>query len=393
MKLTKANIQKLALPEGKREMLVFDDDLPGFGLRIRAGGSRTWVAQYRIGQKQRRVKLGTVGMLDPDEARKRARELLSRVHLGADPQADKAEARAQASITLGGVAEDYLARHASKRLKPRSLLEVERHLRRHWAPLADLPIRRIARADVAAQLARLARENGPVAANRARGALSALYSWAIGEGFVDATPVLGTNKATPEVSRDRVLNDAELKLVWQHAGTGDYGDIVRLLILTGQRREEVAAMTWTEVDLDGATWRIGGERTKNGRPHEVPLAQPALQILGGRRRQDGRDFVFGSRGAFSGWSKARAALGARISAARSGEALLPWRLHDIRRTVATRLADLGVLPHVVEAVLNHASGHKAGVAGVYNRSAYAAEKRAALDLWARHVTGLVGLRS
>ncbi len=149
-------------------------------------------------------------------------------------------------------------------------------------------------------------------------------------------------------------------------------------------------MTWAEVDLDGATWRIGGERTKNSRPHEVPLAQPASQVLGVRSRRDGRALVFGSRGPFSGWSKAKAALDARISAARAGEVLLPWRLHDIRRTVATRLADLGVLPHVVEAILNHASGHKAGVAGVYNRSAYAAEKQSALDLWARHVMGLAG---
>lgn len=148
-------------------------------------------------------------------------------------------------------------------------------------------------------------------------------------------------------------------------------------------------MTWDEVDLASATWRIGGNRTKNARTHDVPLASQAVGILRTVERRDGRALVFGSRnGPFSGWSKAKASLDARMSAA-LGHAPPPWRLHDIRRTVATRLADLGVLPHVIEAVLNHVSGHKAGVAGVYNRSTYAGEKRAALDLWASHVTGLV----
>ncbi len=388
MKLTKATVDRLVLPPGKGEMIVFDETLPGFGLRIRAGGKRTWIAQYRLGSKQRRLTLGTVETLDPDKARQRAKSALSKAHLGTDPQVEKAEARAQAAITFSSVVDRYLRRYAN-RLKANTFRDTERYLKQHWGMLARLPIQKVTRADVAAALAKIAEESGGVAANRARTALGSLYAWAIAEGLADASPVVGTRKAVDEVARDRVLTDAELKLVWEHAGEGDFGDIIRLLILTGQRREEVAAMTWAELDLDGATWRIGGERTKNSRPHDVPLAQPALQVLGVRPRRDGRALVFGSRGPFSGWSKAKAALDARISAARSGEVLLPWRLHDIRRTVATRLADLGVLPHVVEAILNHASGHKAGVAGIYNRSAYAADKRSALDLWARHVTGLM----
>ena len=147
-------------------------------------------------------------------------------------------------------------------------------------------------------------------------------------------------------------------------------------------------MTWDEVDLEGATWRIGGERTKNARVHEVPLASQAIDILRTINRRDGRALVFGSRkGPFSGWSKAKASLDARVSAALGRSP--PWRLHDIRRTVATRMADLGVQPHVIEAVLNHISGHKAGVAGVYNRATYAAEKRHALDMWGAHVADLV----
>ena len=389
MKLTMATVQKLKLPAGAADKIFFDDGLSGFGLRVRDGGKRTWIAQYRVGTKQRRVTLGTVENLDAPAARQRAKDVLSKVHLGGDPQTEKAERRAQASVTLGAMVERYLVERAEKRLKPRSFEEVERHLTKHWSPLADLPIRNVARSDVAAQLGRIARDNGPFASNRARAALSALFSWAIGEGLADANPVIGTNKATDEVSRDHVLTDPELSLVWRLAGNGDYGAILRLLILTGQRREEVGGMLWSEIDTEDALWRIGADRTKNGLAHDMPLSAPALAVLKGLERRKGRDFVFGvGDGTFQGWSNAKTALDGRASAA-LGRTIAPWRLHDIRRTVATRLAGLGVLPHVIEAVLNHISGHKAGVAGVYNRASYATEKRAALDLWAGHVTALI----
>jgi integrase len=149
-------------------------------------------------------------------------------------------------------------------------------------------------------------------------------------------------------------------------------------------------MLWSEVDLDGSIWRIPAERTKNGRPHDLPLSQPAIAILRDRARHRRRDLVFGTGdGPFQGWSNAKRALDTRVLARLRKKdkkaQLAAWRLHDIRRTVATRLADIGVLPHVVEAILNHVSGHKAGVAGIYNRATYAAEKRMALDLWAKHV--------
>jgi integrase len=387
MKLTKATVEGVKLAQGKSETIIFDEALPGFGLRIRAGGKRTWIAQYRLGSKQRRVTIGTVETLDAGEARDRAKDALAKVQLGADPQEEKAAARAQAAVTFGSVVDSYLRRYAAKRLKPGTLTDVERYLRRHWASLSRLPVQKVTRANVAARLAQIEDESGGFAANRARAALGSLYAWAIAEGLADANPVVGTRKPANEIARDRVLSDDELNLIWRHAGKGDFGAAVCLLILTGQRREEVAAMTWAEIDLEGATWRIGGERTKNGRPHEVPLSHAAVAILGSRARVDGRALVFGSHGPFSGWSKAKAALDARI-AAELGRAPAAWRLHDIRRTVATRLADLGVQPHVIEAVLNRISGHKAGVAGVYNRSAYAAEKRAALALWASHVTAL-----
>ncbi len=214
--------------------------------------------------------------------------------------------------------------------------------------------------------------------------MSSFYGWAIGEGITDINPVVGTNKATAETARDRVLGDAELALVWRHAGGGDYGAIVRLLILTGQRREEIGGMLWDELDLEAGLWSIGSARTKNRKAHDVPLSPAAVAILRAIPRRQGREYVFGAgAGAFQGWSNSKSALDARI--AQAGWKGKPWRLHDLRRTAATRMADLGTQPHVIEAVLNHISGHKAGVAGIYNRAAYAAEKREALDRWAQRV--------
>jgi integrase len=195
------------------------------------------------------------------------------------------------------------------------------------------------------------------------------------------------------VQRDHVITDLELKAIWQACQNDDYGCIVRLLILTAQRREEVAAMTVGELDLadpKAARWSIPKERTKNGFPHDVPLSAAALEILSAAPKREGRELLFGSgEGGFQGWSKAKAALDKRIS--KTGAKVRPWRLHDIRRTVATRMADLGTLPHVIEAILNHISGHKGGVAGIYNRATYAKEKRQALDTWAAYVAKLTNV--
>lgn len=397
MRLTGPNVAKLTLPADRAEAIVFDDALPGFGIRLRAGGKRVWVAQYRLGAKQRRVTIGNVEAIGADKARILAKEILAKAQLGTDAQTEKQDNRKRAAITFGSVVTNYLAA-AQGRLKPRSYEEVERHFRQHWKPFRELPIHQIDRASVATRLKAISTENGPFAANRARASLSALFGWAMREGIAEGNPVIGTNKATDEVSRDRVLSDAELALIWRFAGDGDYGRIIRLLILTGQRREEVGGVMRSEVQVAKALWSLPRERTKNGLPHDVPLSAAALSIISSVPTQADRDYIFGSgAGAFSGWSKSKIALDGRLTAEMTREAkaasekpkpMPSWRLHDIRRTVATRMADLGVLPHVVEAILNHVSGHRAGVAGVYNRANYATEKRAALDLWAEHVTTL-----
>ena len=396
MRLTKPIVNGLKIPDGKAETIVFDDQLPGFGVRLRAGGKRTWIAQYRVGTKQRRVTLGTVEALDPDKARRCARDVIARVQLGGDPQVEKHTARAWAQDTVGSIVHKYLSSYAERNLSAKTLVEVRRNLTSHWKPLHEAAAHSLRRSAVAGRLAEIATENGPYAANRARAYLAAMFSWAIEQGLVDDNPVAGTGRITKEVSRDRILSDAELALIWQHSGAGDYGSIIRLLILTGQRREEVAAMLWSEVDLAAGVWTISTERTKNKRAHDVPLSAATIAILHDTPERVDRDYVFGfGAGAFSGWSKAKVALDKRILAAlcKNDPKAKPkalWRVHDIRRTVATRMGDIGVQPHVVEAVLNHVSGHKAGVAGVYNRSAYAAEKQSALNIWAAHINSICG---
>jgi integrase len=337
------------------------------------------------------LSLGSVEALDAIQARKGAKEAIARVQLGHDPQLEKKEARAPkvSAITLGGAVDQYL-HHAERRLKASTYYGVKLHLKTHWAPLLTSELRSVERRHVAAELNRIATSSGQYGAKRSRAALSAFFSWAIGEGIAEMNPVVGTNKAIDEQARDRVLSDAELALVWHAAGFGDYGRIVRLLILTGQRREEVGGMLWSEIDLAKAMWSIGRDRTKNGLPHDIPLAEPSLALLADQPHREQRDLVFGaSEGAFQGWSNAKTQLDKRIRGANGAKPIAPWRLHDLRRTMATRLGDIGTLPHVVEAILNHISGSKAGVAGIYNRASYAAEKRVALDLWAAHLLTLV----
>ena len=363
---------------------VWDAAVKGFGVR-RQRGDPFYVLKYRIKGRQRFVTIGRHGSpWTPDTARREARRLLGQVAAGTDP----AEKRAPAP-TLRMAVPSYLSYAAVKEkpLKPRSLAEVRRHLQGpSWAPLAPRPLAEIDRLAVTARLRRIAEDRGPVAATHARFALSALFKWAIGEGHVSTNPVTGTNR-TAAVSRDRVLTDNELAAVWNACGEDDYGRIVRLLLLTGQRRDEVGGMRWAELSPDGL-WTIPSARTKNSREHLVPLPSGAVALLPER---GSREFVFGDgprrRGdphrGFSGWSKSKAALDARSGVGN-------WRLHDLRRTAATLMADrLGVLPHIIEAVLNHSSGHRAGVAGVYNRASYTAEIARALDAWAGRVARIV----
>jgi integrase len=182
-----------------------------------------------------------------------------------------------------------------------------------------------------------------------------------------------------------VLGNAELAAIWRACGDDDFGKIIRLLTLLGSRRQEVGGMRWSEVDLDAGVWTLPAERSKNHRAHTIPLLPAVLAIVKSVPRTD-RDHVFGTRAraGFTPWDHSKRELDRRL-----GVAVKPWRVHDIRRSVATGMADIGIEPHVIEAVLNHYSGHRRGVAGIYNRSGYEKAVRLALARWADHVLALV----
>jgi integrase len=383
MKLTARNSAALKLPASKSDHIAFDDDVPGFGLRIRETGSRTWIFQYKLGSKQRRLVLGRASALPADKARGLAADLHAKVRLGGDPAADKAASKANAALSFRSIADRFLA-WQKKRLRPRSYVEVERHVLKHAKQLHGMPIATIDQQTIAVRIGTVADTKGAPTANLVRRSLSALFSWAMKEGLVSQNPVTHTN-APPKGARDRVLSDSELVTIWRACGDDDYGDIVRLLLLTGQRRNEISCLRWSEVDFDKKMIELPAARVKNARAHRVPMSDAVCRILQRRRRIEGRDFVFGRRdGPFANMAWGKTQIDERTGG------LPHWTLHDLRRTCATRMADLGVQPHIIEAVLNHVSGHKGGIAGIYNRATYAAEKAQALALWADHVIALVG---
>jgi integrase len=263
------------------------------------------------------------------------------------------------------------------KVRPSTWTEYQRYLRRWWAPLHRLPLHKIGRRDVAAHLS-----GPPVAAGQARSALSGFFAWAIKQGFTDLNPVVGTAVPDEHIpSRDRVLTDAELVAVWQASGDDAYGKIVRLLILCGSRRTEIGDMQWSELDPEGGLWTMAATRSKNGRPFKLPLSAAAWSIIAEVPHNGA--FLFGWRSGFGAWAINKQALDQRAGIA-------SWRLHDLRRTTATGMAEIGIQPHIIEAVLNHVSGHKSGIAGVYNKARYECEMAAALERWADHVRSLVG---
>jgi integrase len=401
MKITSKSIPSLELRRGQREKTFFCDDLPGFGVRVRAGGSKVFVIQYKHGTQHRRLTLGAVDALDLTKARASAKDLLAAVRLGRDPAGERIEARQLAAETFGALLPRYLARQRLK-LKPRSYLETERHLLTHAKQLHPRAVKSIDRRMIAARLSEIAETSGPYAANRVRASLSTYFMWLAREGLIESNTVANTNRAPENGARSRVLSDNELRDTWQAAGNDRYGCIIKLLILTGARREEIAALDWGEIDLKRALIMLPPERTKNRRHHEIPLAFPALAILQAQQRRsrsgdddNPREFVFGGVGrtGFAGWSKSKAELDARLLAVRKKAAKAPmpeWRLHDLRRTASTVMHDkLGIAPHYVEAVLGHVSGHKAGVAGAYNYARYELEKRNALQCWAEYLMAII----
>jgi integrase len=391
LKLSDQTIAGLTLPDGKTEDFAWDAALTGFGLRLRRRRDgrllRTWTAQFRVDGRTRRVTIGDAERLTSAQAREAARKLLARASLGHDPQAERETKRAQAALTFRSVAETYLEAKRPE-LRPASFRVSKLYLlgSSYFGALHPIGVSSITRADIAARLTAITRGHSANTSAAARRQIAALFRWAMEEGFVQSNPVIGTRQPARPIERDRVLADAELTAIWNASGDDDFGRITRLLILLGSRRQEVGGMRWSEFDLDAGTWALPGARAKNRRGHAITMPPAALAIIKSVPQHAGRDHLFGeTAGAgFMSWARGKVALDQRL-----GDTVKPWRVHDIRRSVATGMADIGIEPHVVEAVLSHYSGHRAGTAGIYNRSPYERAVKTALARWSEHVLALV----
>lgn len=417
--LTDAAIGKLQKPSARRE--VPDGKVAGLYLVIQPSGAKSWALRYRVAGRPRKLTLGPYPAVTLAAARKQAQEATGDVARGKDPAAQKKAAREarkaeQAPEDLvKTVVESFIKLQLDrrkgvrdKRLSESWAIEAKRILEKEVIPaLGEKRLGALAKGDVHRMLDAIVERGSPIVANRVLAVFRRLCNWAVGRGFIAVSPSEGIESPSSEVSRDRVLDDDEIKLAWgAFDGAGyPFGAIAKLLLLTGARRDEIAGARWSEIDLPAKTWTISKERSKNGLTHEIPLSESAIRVLSALPRVSGKSdaFVFSTTGRtpVSGFSKAKlsiddAVLEALTKAAKErGEdpegvrAPPRWTLHDLRRTAASGMAGLGFPPHVVEAVLNHKSGTIKGVAAVYNRYSYAAEKRRALDAWARRLEAIV----
>lgn len=410
MNLTERTVREASCPAGKADALIFDDALKGFGLRVTASGRRIFLFQYKTAGKVRRTTIGQWGTeLTVAQARRRAEALRGQVREHRDPVAEAratkaatlaAEAKARAAraagqYTVKRLVEQYAEHHLSARspaYRARVVRDAEHHLKRWLGESAGS----FTHADAVAVLDRVRADSGPVQANRVRAQLRACWGWACKRGALAANPWAATPRPLPrETPRERVLTDWEVGALYRVAGAMPHsqGVMVRLLILTGQRRSEIAELEWREVDLAGAALDLPASRTKNHMPHSVPLVPTAVELLESVPKPEGTVYVFegSAKTPFSGFGRLKARLAKALAkaAAEAEVRVEPWTLHDLRRTAATGLQRLGIRLEVTEAVLNHISGSRAGIVGVYQRHGWAAEKRAALEAWASHVLALV----
>lgn len=405
------------LKPGADNAFLWDDELRGFGVKVTPGGAKTYVFAYRLGGREATKKRYTIGRhgspWTPASARSKAEKIAVIVKDGLDPMLLEKERRDEAvNLEFGDYAERFIMSYSTSPKKktggpraPRWTAYAASILRSRAVPaFRGKTVKEITKRNVASLLDDIA--HSPALCRNASAVLRQLFAWAVERGDLTMSPLIGSKLPTSVSSRDRVLSDAELALVWKAAEEIEYpfGPLFRLLIATGQRREEVSGIDWRELDQDSATWTLPATRAKNGKAHIVPLNALAVAVLGAiapvgamdaSSEWPSRGFVFTTTGktAVSGHSGAKARLDAKIGAqhteATVSEPVEAWRVHDIRRTVATGLQRLGVRFEVTEAVLNHVSGSKSGVAGIYQRHDWKDEKRAALDAWAVHLVDLL----
>lgn len=403
--LTAKSIENLKPGSSRRE--IPDGHTRGLFFVLQPSGAASWAFRYRFGGKSAKLTLGPSPALSLRDARELAADAIKAIARGEDPAGKKREAKAAAAAAVRSesnrverVLEDFLAAHVARNLKASTQYEVGRLLKKELEPWRGRMIEEIEAVDVHRLLDGVVARGAAISANRLHAALRRMFRWAKERRIIAVSPM---DDIRPPISergraRERVLDDHDLALVWRAAGRLEYpfGPMIQLLVLTGQRRNEVAGMRWSEVDFDKATWTIPSERSKNHLAHTVPLPPAAVAILKELPRigKEGFAFTVTGESSVSGFSRAKARLDkAMLQMQREedeeAEAIASWTLHDLRRSLASGLARLGVQLPVIERILNHVSGSFAGVVGVYQRHSFADEMRGALDRWAAHLDRVV----
>ena len=377
-----------ALPTPDKEIVYWDETLPGFGLKITPKGRKVFIVLYRAGgsgSRLRKYTIGPYGRVTLHNARLEAQKVLAARLEGRDPATEKREARRRITVdTVAEIVALYTKQHLSKRRSGRELTRLlQRELVERWGSRS---VHEISKRDIIDLITAVVDRGAPVAANKTLKVTRAFFSWCVGRAILERSPCDGVRAPTIEKTRDRVLTDEELAsvLLAARAMGGSYGAIVEMLALTGQRREEVARMTWAEVDLVRRLWTLPGTRTKNGKPHVVQLSDLAVAVIRAQPRFNTLVFPAGGGRPVSQFSSEKRRLDAL-----SG--VLGWRLHDLRRTMVSGMARLGVAPHIADKILNHASGTISGVAAVYQRHEFMQEREDALNRWSAHVDRILDL--
>jgi integrase len=372
-------------PTAGRQYDVFDSKVRGLSVRVSPKGTKAFNFLYRMGYRTRRLKLGIYDELSLSDARTKATKARQAVAEGIDPAALKIRSRKQYDDKLFPAFVELFIEQCAKH-QTRSWNERARILRREFVgPWSNLTINQITKRHVTEVIDGILKKGFPSAANHAFAAGRRVFSWAVERGEIDVSPFSGLRAPSKNKPRERVLNDAELLRIWLAAEQFGYpfGSIVRVLLLTGQRRDEVTSMGWGDIDVEKAIWTLPGATNKSGRVHLVPLSPFTVELLTSLPKVHAK-WIFPARGKdnpASGWSRWKAKPDSLCG-------VTDWTLHDLRRTVATRMAELDVEPHVIERILNHATG---GVAAIYNRYPYLPKMRAALDIWTRHLQDLLAM--
>ncbi|MGA9265527.1 MAG: tyrosine-type recombinase/integrase [Rhodomicrobium sp.] len=404
---SKARITKRAVDDLRarakdrgRTLYLRDDEVTGFGAVCTKTGATSYFIEYQLGGRgttQKRMTLGKHGVLTPEQARQRAKEELGRVARHVDVvQVKKDEKAKLTGLTFKDAVERFLSIHGKGT--------------RYWAqkqtrlmsadtkPIASKPMATITRVQIAATIDKVQARSG-AAARHLFADVRPVFAWALDRGLIETNPMAGMKAPAASEARDRVLTDEEVKAFWQAATEEGwpFSSVFKVLLLTGQRREEVAGMRWREVTLDDpAQWTIAKERAKNGKAHTIDLHPEAVRLLdplgdaAAARRAGDAEYVFSTTGRtpVSGFGRVKDRIDTRMQATLGGK-FQPWRIHDLRRTAASGMAALGFQPHVIERVLNHVSGAQGGLVGVYQRHEYKDERKRAIMAWGDYLMQLV----